>query len=464
MRAKAGWALTFGLPAAVALAASISRAQRIEPGRGLTVVVGPPGGETSTERLDGARTGTSVAPLPSSLLRIIWTRQAGPSMHPPVVFADGTVVIVGEQGEAFLINPDGTERNRIPMGPGPMSAPVLLSDGTLVAINAAGDAVGVRRGAVVFRSHIVDPGPVADEEPHAVRRTPFSPGIHRMHGRHGAPLPAEKVPPTRSWLLGLDDGGFVAAVDRTLSALDANGITRTYATAPTPVGSPLLATRRGVAFVTDAGEVFVWDLRGAPDAVSSRGSFGGGVDGAVAAVDDRHLLGVVDGARLVALDLVSGETRTQIRVPRGSFTGAFAVDPPTGTALLEEMTLTGTRVLRIDREGHDAPFATTLSPLVAQAMPDAGALFTPLHTALFADRTGAVAFATVDGHVGVATMTSKVELGSLPCGEPPSASAGGSATGTRVSAGFAGLVPAGPLAFVIACEGGTVALVRGGEE
>lgn len=203
-------------------------------------------------------------------------------------------------------------------------------------------------------------------------------------------------------------------------------------------------------------------LGGATDSVRVRGLFGGSVDAAIAALDDRHLLAVVDGARLVSLDLATGDTETRATATGGVFTGAFALAPAPGLALLQEMTLSGTQVLAVDREGHATAFAVPLTTLGARGFADAGSALqaVPTHTELLADPVGRVAYATVDGHVGVASATTKVELGFLPCGPPLSASAA-YVQRIRPSAGFAGLVPAGPGAFVVACETGKVSFIRG---
>jgi len=454
------------LALAVVGGASASWAQRVGADRALTVVMGSPDGVAATERLDVARTNVSAQPLPAKSLRILWTRHVPPMSHAPVVLRDGTVVVVSDEGETLLLNTDGTDRGRLALGPGPTSAPAVLADGTLLVVNATGDAVGARHGALSFRTHIAEgePAPEAVEHgsvhhmlggPRGVRRS-FRPAVNQT--------PSSS---TRAWLLPLEDGGAVAAIGRELVSLDRDGAVRSRAVSPVPVASPLLSTAHGVAFVSESGEAYVWDLRTAADAVSGRGSFGGAFDGAVAAADDQHLVAVIDATRLVSLDLGTGETstRTHGSLGPGIFTGAFALERSSGTTLLEQVTLLGTRVLAVDADGRETPFATSLALQGIQVSPDAGAAFlAPSHTALLADRSGRVAYATVDGHVGVASATSKVEMGTLPCGAPPSPASDPSRQHSRVSAGFAGLVPAGPGAFVVACESGRVSFVQGDRE
>jgi hypothetical protein len=467
---RARW-LALSLGIAVVGGASASHAQHVAEDRPLSVIVGPAVGAATMERLDVARSNVSALPLPTSSLRMVWTRHVSPLHEPPVVLEDGTVVLVSDDGGALFINRDGTDRGHVSMGPGPTSAPSLLADGTVLVLNGSGDVVGANHGAVTFRAHVAEP----DEAREAVERAHGGPpraiigrvGNHVMRSVSRS-APREEPASTRGWILPLDDGGAVVAAGRELVCIDAVGGVRARATAPVSVASPLLATSRGVAFVADNGDAYVWDRRAAPDAVSARGSFGGTVEGAVAAEGAHTLVAIVDGSHLASLDLATGETITRVHAGGGAFagvfTGAFALEPlPGGTALVEEMTLLGTRVLAVDHEGHETPFATLLTPQGAQPAPDAGAAasLAPTHTALFADPRGSVAYGTVDGHVGVASPTSKVELGSLPCGSPPSAGRDPFHQGGRVSAGFAGLVPAGPGAFVIACEDGRVSFVQG---
>jgi hypothetical protein len=462
-----------GITAVIAAAAisfaSSSRAQRVPAGRALSVLVGTSGGEAITDRLDGHRTNRSSTALPARALRVIWSQHTHALLHPPLVQEDGTVIVVDEQGEAFFFNADGTEHAKVALGPGPMSAPALLADGTLVAANANGEVVGARRGAVVFRSHIVDsvpPAVLVEDAPHgrvAPRPRATIHGHLTVAPRHAVQRAPEREvrPALEASTLPLEDGGVVVAFGHELVVLDAQGTLRRRTSSPVSVASPLLAVGDAVAFVADNGDAYTWSLRDSTEAPRAHGSFGAALDGAIAAFDDRHLVAVVEGARVVVLDLVTTTTETRLGSTRGAFTGTFAVGPEPGSVLLEEMTLTGTRVLAVDKDGQASPFATFLTSIGIQPVPDAGAApSTPTHTMLLADPSGAVAYGTVDGHIGVATPTSKIELGTLLCGATPTLSLNPLRQGDRFSAGFAGLVPAGPRAFVVACTDGLVALVK----
>jgi hypothetical protein len=449
------------LVAAAGLAvASASRAQRVAPGEPLTVVVGEPPGPAPMDRLDGRRTNASRDRLPTASLRVLWSRQTRPMTSPPVIAQDGTVIVAGSDGILDLLNPDGTTLGRLPIGPGPLSGPAVLADGTVVAVNGAGDVVGTRRRDVLFRSRALlqtlAPGG-------------FDPSTSFAATPHGWPRkrhPPSSSSPGRVLMLPLEDGGLALALDRELVCVDARGEVRSRAFAPLAPTSPLLALARpgpgsppAIAFVAEGGDVYEWSLSEATDAVSSHGSFGGPVEGSVVVEDGRHLLGVVRGTRLVVLDLATGVAETRTTSASGAFTDALALGH-TGDAWVQEMTLTGTRLLGIDREGHTNAFVLplTVQGLTSFMLPDAGAgaSASPTGTRLFTDPTGAVAYATVDGHVGVATPTTKHEVGTLPCGAPATLT-----VRTRPSIGFVGLLPAGDGAFVVACEGGGVSMVKG---
>jgi hypothetical protein len=474
---RQAWGLASALFAVAALGlSSRSSAQRATQGGPLTVVVGEPAGEAFTERLDGRRANASRALLPTSSLRIRWTRPTRPTIHPPVITRDGHVIVVGNQGDTVVLNPDGTDRAHMQLGPGPMSSPAVLTDGTLVVVNGAGDAIGVRRGELAFRTEVAEPsGPSEGESGRTVTiRSSISSSRLRGGSRTQRTTVVDHDPDasTRAWLLPMDDGGFALAFDRSLVLLDSQGTMRARALSPAPIVAPLVALDHSVAFVGENGEAFEWDLSSSPDAVRARGSFGmatPGPVGAVVATDARHLLAVVDGTRLVSLDLRTGATETRVSVPHGGLTGTFALGSGTtlgGAVFLEEVTLSGTRVLQADRDGQSIPFGTMLSSRGSLALGDAGgAMFLPpTDTKLFTDPSGRVAYATIDGHVGVASATAKVELGALPCGAPLEPTPNAITQRLRPTAGFAGLVPAGPAAFVVACLGGSVSLVEGTTE
>jgi hypothetical protein len=457
-------ALAFGASLALALVTTlVAHAQRVLPGRPLTLVVGASPGATTTDRLDGARSNASTLPLPASSLRVLWSRQTHPMSRPPVVLQDGTVVVLANDGEATFLFLDGTTAGHLDLRPGPLSAPSVLADGTVVVLNGAGDVLGLRRHAIAFRAHILEPGALVRFD--ARMSAQFHPSP-RMGGGRGRRVMVPDRDPSgtlRLSTLPLSDGGVVVAFDRELVLLDSDGAVRARSEAPLSLASPLLALPHGVAFVGDVGEVYEWALASDPDSVRPRGTFGGSVEGNVAVEDARHLLAIVKGSRLVSLDLVTGIAETRATAAGGAFSDGLAL--ARGTTYLQEITLGGTHVTTVDAAGRSAsyPLALTVQGLASLGLGDAGAggVLAPVDTKLFVDPSGAVAYATIDGHVGVATATTKHELGHLPCGAPPAPTPNPYAQHSRPSAGFAGLVPAADGAFVVACEAGGVSLVKG---
>ena len=104
----------------------------------------------------------------------------------------------------------------------------------------------------------------------------------------------------------------------------------------------------------------------------------------------------------------------------------------------------------------------------ASTLPDGGTagLAIPPHVGPIVDARGAVAFAAPDayaggagGEVGVVSAGGALDvLGEPLCARP---GASGGIAGVRAGGGglFAGVVPAGPSAFVVACESGVVARI-----
>src|SRR5262249_34962499 len=95
----------------------------------------------------------------------------------------------------------------------------------------------------------------------------------------------------------------------------------------------------------------------------------------------------------------------------------------------------------------------------ATTAPDAGAAApaVPPHVGVLVDNAGTVAFATPDGYVGAVTPASgAVETLGDPMCLRGAGLRGPSPSPPPTGAAFAGLAPAGPNAFIVACETGTV--------
>jgi hypothetical protein len=381
----------------------------------------------------------------------------------PLVLDDGEVVVLGGDGELFYVNPDGTERARVTLGPGPVSSLAAISDGTLVAATAAGEVFGVRDAAIVFRARVFGRAATRSEPAAPSPSTPLRPARPRLSaGARRAPPSPEAQDATATnvpRLLPLDDGGLAVALDHELACLDAQGSVRTRGTSSDPVATPLVTTGPGVAFASPTGEVYEWRIGAVSQPVVARGTFGSSVGASFAVLDDHHVVGVVESSRVVSLDLRTGETRTRLSGVGRTVAGALAIAPNTLFAML--VTGASGQVMALDREDHAAPFGPSIT---SSGGIDAGAVgpSTPaaeVRASLLIDPTGAVAYATPDGRVGVLTTTTRVEMGTPPCGSP--AFGAPEAPRSRRASAVAAIVPAGAGAFVVACESGRVSLVRG---
>jgi outer membrane protein assembly factor BamB len=412
--------------AALATGALATNAQRLDPKRPKTIVVGAPRGGSPTARGDARRTGASKTPLPTRTLDVAWRKAlSAPIEGPPLVNASGDVIVTTARGEVIVLDGvDGSERPHgiFPTSP-PVGAPALAADGTVVFTTSAGDAIGVKNGALRFRTRVGD-GRVWHE---------------------------------RAGVLALDDGGTAVAIGTELAVLDAEGQVRARASLDEPVAVPLVAAPLGrIAAITSTGHVFVWTPGREP---VRAGSFGAPVDGAAALVDDHTLVAVSGVGQLVELDLTRG-----VAVARVS-SHAMLLGPPAfrGDVAYLLAALPGrTFALAIDGSGQET-MRVSVQTTTPQLAPDGGplAVVVPPHTGPIVDGAGTLAFGTADGYVGVVSSSGVDELGEVMCMRAGGL-AGPRPTPAPPTAAFAGLAPAGPNAFVVACETGVVAKISAG--
>jgi hypothetical protein len=422
--------------AGLALAGAIgqARAQRIDPKRGKTLVVGAPRGASPTDRVDGARTGDARMPLPAGTLHVRWRRNVGlPIEAPPLVNERGEVIVVTARGDVVVLAPDGEERSNTSVGSAAAGPAALLSDGTAVFLTAANDAVGVRLGAVRFRTHLGG-------------------------GRSAvSPLP-------------LDDGGFAVATGEELVALDGEGnvVARARIDPNDPPAHALVGGPRApggaVYAVTGNGAVLAWVPATGREPLPV-GAFAGPTDGTAILASDPgsrvspvSLVAVV-GGELVSLDLVRGTTAVRAV---GSASGALAfLGPPSshaGTVSLLGVSATRTIALSFDPSGTEVLHHAVAASLLPN-VPDAGAALgqLPPHVGTLTDPLGAIAFALPSGEVGVASVSGSLDLVSDVCSRFGSPASSLATLGLRGGPAFAGMAPAAPSALVVACGGGVVA-------
>lgn len=392
-----------------------AEAQRVDPRRPSTVVVGAPPGASPMGRVDGARSGRTKTQLPAGTLRIAWQKATGLTLDQPALSGEGGMLaVVSVRGDVSFIDESGEERATV-KGTGGQSGPaVMTSDGTVVFATNAGDIVGVRR---------------SQNQPRFVVRV----------GGLGQPRAAP---------LSLDDGGAVVATASELVMIDSEGNVRSRVTLPEAPSSPLIAAGDKIVAISGAGTVFGWT----PGREALRlGSFGGPVDGGATLTEGGTLLAVTGGNRLVELDLTRGQRSTRAIETNGVFLGPPANrTADAGASIATVLALTPNRgfVVALDSSGQEilrAPIAT-LTPTV---LPDGGtaAVVAPPHTGPIVDRRGAVAFATTDGRVGVVGPDGAVDtLGETFCAKT-----------SRF--GILGITPTGPGSFVVSCDGGALARV-----
>ena len=397
--------------AGLALAPIAALAQSFDPKAPATFVVGNPSGPTSTDRFDARRSGDSPVALPTGKLKMLWHHTLGASIeHEPLVVNDEIVLVAGRGDVAFLDVTDGSELARIAIGAGSSGPPTALSDGTIVVVASSGVAIGVRKSGVVFRTRV-----------------------------GGAPSILGHISP-----LSLDDGGAVVATGTELDVLDARGGIRARATLPEEIDGALLAVHGRVLAIADSGVVYAWTPGRDVERI---GNFGARVVGGATLADSNTLLAVVEGARLLSLDIDKG-----VVAPRAVSSGFLFVGPVAmrgASALMLAKGVRGASVLAFDRAGEMEQTPITSSPLTV--LSDGGVAGPTVggHAPLVVDKSGNVAF-SIEDDVGVVAADGAVSR------------VDGTVCRSR-SADVLGLAPikgnAGDPAFVLACDDGALALI-----
>jgi hypothetical protein len=412
---RATLALVLGLGIATAV---VAEAQRIDPRRPASFVVGASPGASPMQRVDARRSGLSKSPLPSGTLRIAWRKTTGLTIDQPALSgADGTLAVISVRGDVSFIDEAGEERATVRVGAAQVGPAAMTSDGTVVYTTSSGDVIGVRRSSQHPR---------------------FSTRIGGERNYRAAPL-------------SLDDGGVVVATKTDLVILDSDGNVRSRASLPEDPAAPLLAAGDKIIVVTSTGAVFGW----APGREAVRvGSFGAPIDGGAVLTNSGTLLAVIEGNHLAEVDIVRGGRSTRSIATQGLYLGPPAVRGKGAnageTAILLAMTPTRGFVVSLDPGGQEllrAPIASLTPVLLA----DGGAppLVAPPHVGPTVDSRGAIAFAATDGHIGTVSPEGAVDtLGELLCTK-------------GVRSGVVGLTPFGNGAFAVTCDGGVVVRITG---
>ncbi|WP_050435874.1 PQQ-like beta-propeller repeat protein [Chondromyces crocatus] len=391
--------------------ATMALAEDVSTSRPATVVVGAPRGFAASDRLDARRTGSTWSALPVAP-KELWRRHISGGMDAsPLIDADGNVVATLTVPEVVKLGPEGRELWRVRIGSNaPLAPATLTSDGTLLLVTSAGVAWGLSpQGAVRFTTQLGVRGRDADVTP-----------------------------------LALEDGGVVIAAGRSLVELSASGAVRGRAELQERAVGAVLAGPEGALVTTEPGEVLVWRRPGAPRRL---GSFGGAPRRGAALADARTLLAVVDGRRLVGLDLRTGATSTRASGATG--VGAFDAPPAVGAG---GVAITGTAVgllLGVDAAGGE-PLRVAIDRPPPSIAADAGAGLSSFLGAVegkpsppvVVDAEGRVGFVRSAGRAGVVQPDGSVALAT-----------------ERVCATPVAVLPAGKHRMLVACRDGTLVMM-----
>jgi hypothetical protein len=401
---KLGRGVAFALAAALPAAAP-ARGDTLDPSMPHTVVVGAPRGAAPSERLDAYRTGRARTRLPSSPLEL-WRRHVSGNIDvPPVIDDAGNVVVALTIPEIVKLGPDSREVWRGRLGnAAPLAPPVLLSDGTIAVVTSAGVAWGFTPGgAVRFTTTLGIPRRDADTAP-----------------------------------LALSYGGLLVAAGNALVEIDADGVIVARAaldersSAGERAAGAVLDSPGGALVTTASGNVYRFRPPASPRKV---GWFGGTTSRGAVLADERTLLAVVDGRRLVALDLPTGTTHVR--------TGGVALDGPPALAPGSGLALVSTQLgvlLGVDAAGNERSHVTLDKPPPTASGP-LGPLFAQVELKpsppVVVDAAGWVAFVRGAGRAGVVSPDGHVEIAS-----------------ERVCAAPIAALPAGDRRLLIACHDG----------
>ncbi|APR85062.1 Hypothetical protein A7982_10411 [Minicystis rosea] len=384
-----------------------AHADTVDPTLPRTVVVGAPSGAAPSERIDPRRSGRARTRLPAAPVEV-WRRHvAGTVEVSPIVDEAGNIIVALSNAELVKLGPDARELWRFRLGgASAVTPPTLLADGTIAVVTAAGTAMGITRsGSLRFTTSL---------------------GIARRD--------ADTVP------IALENGGFLVAAGSTVVELDPDGIVRARgtlddrgSTAPERATGAVVDSPAGALVTTASGAVF----RFRPPALPRRvGTFGGYPTRGAMLADDRTLVAVVDGRRLVALDLPTGTTHV-----RGSgvvFDAPPALGPgglliaATQLGLLLGIDAAGNERIHLSLDKSSSPIGVTTPSGSFIAAADVKP-----SPPVIVDESGRIAFVRANGRAGVVSPEGKI----VPMAE-------------RICASPIALVPAGEKRVLVACRDG----------
>jgi hypothetical protein len=413
--------------------AAAAYAQRMDSRSPLTLTVGALDGPEATVRGNAHRDGLARSPFPHAPIHIDLHLSVGGGQvdQPPIVTRDA-IIAVTSHGDVVWMSTDthdgGGEIARQGIGVAVLStsAPTLLSNGTVVVVGGGSEsiAVGVDKNGLRFRTQLT--------------------------GNESGTDASDAVTP-----LALDDGGIAIATSKEIVLLDSAGNVRASASLPEALSGPLLAsggaqpsTRRILA-TSKTGVVYAWSPGGSGGREVTRvGSFQQSPSttlqgGAVLEPDGNTLIAVVDDTRLMTLDLRQGLAVPLSTFANGSYLGPVAFRRGVAYAMAG---VTGrTFVVAVDASGQEVLRTQVATQPITTG--DGGPILyiPPAHVPVAVDDTGTVAFAAPEGAVGIVDPAGIATSLENVCSH-----------GLRNARGVTALVSAGPGAFVVACQSGTI--------
>jgi hypothetical protein len=309
--------------------------------------------------------------------------------------------------EIVEFSADGAESWRRSTGAGPsVSGVALLGDGTRVVVTSAAEAIGFAPdGTPRFRTVVEQ--------------------LERA---------------SRVGLLPLEDGGLAFAAGAEVVVLDSDGHLAYRLRLPERIQGPLLTTRLGLLASTQSGTVY----RVSSGFASPLAELGGdpGESGA-STPDGSRLFAVIDGQRIVVLDLARRSATSAFAAPDHSLIGPIVfgrddtIVATTIQAALFLLPKIGGAPIRRPLDARAVPLAPDAARPEA---PPAEELPPPLP-----DAQGYVAFVRPGGRAGIVAPD-----GTLRIVEEP------------VCASPAALVPAGPRRIAVGCRTGAVVVLGDG--
>ncbi|MFC1643173.1 PQQ-binding-like beta-propeller repeat protein [Myxococcota bacterium] len=366
----------------------------VDPTNPLRAIVGPPQGLAPQFRLNSSRTGRSPTLLPMRP-RILWRSHVQGTVDGGLAVDPRGAVVVGSSLALSQVSRNGrvewTHRLTTPA----VGNVTLLADGTRVVATAEGLLLGISEwGTPRWQYHDGPP-------PRGVQTT----------------------------LLPSADGGVVVAAGELVLWLDREGRRRAQETVSAPI-TALLGWRHRVLVVTRDGDILEWDGIQSP---RHRAKAEGTNSGGAALIDPDLLALVVDGRRLVEVDL----TLEVLRVRMAD--GPLEFNTPPVVAARQETRIVSTDgvLLGHDQAGRET-LRTTLATAQSGSQPFSGQRAFG-QAPLVVDANGNTAFALAFRDPGVRTSKGDVRvIPDVACSEPVA------------------LAPAGQLRLVGACRSGLI--------